>query len=166
MSKKDKSYKHISGLLTDDGQSPTVLAVHAIMDAGDTYPDEARIIVGTPSRSPDVVGPVTQRSGAGFSASPIAARRLAFTLLEAARDVDASRGVDAPGREDHLFAAIMRGLHIGTKDDATTIESAEALTSLVGMLKGALNLNRDLQFRVDDAEGKLYDREFHKVKAL
>lgn len=164
MSKKDKSYKHISGLLTDDGQSPTVLAVHAVMDAGDTYPDEARIIVGTPSRSPDVVGPVTQMSGAGFSASPQAARRLAFTLLEAARDVDAAHGRLTAGREDDLFNTVARG--IGGNYQLHVLEASDALTMLVSMLKGALSLNRDLQFRVDDAEGQLYDREFHKVKAL
>jgi hypothetical protein len=162
MSKKDKSYNHISGLLTDDGQSPTVLAVHAIMDVGDTYPDEARIIIGTPSRSPDVIGPVTQMSGAGFSASPQAARRLAFTLLKAARDVDAAQGSLTDGREDDLFATIVHGL----RSDLRGHEAAEALTALVSMLKGALSLNRDLQFRIDDADGQLYDREFHKVKAL
>lgn len=47
---------HIRGVYGDEGENEGVLAIHAILDPGDNYPDCARIVVGAPRSSPLIDG--------------------------------------------------------------------------------------------------------------
>lgn len=75
---------HIRGYYGDDGENEGVLAISAVLDPGDLYPECARIIVGSPSRTPLLEGYIPALGG--FSCDPDAADRLADELHRAAAD--------------------------------------------------------------------------------
>lgn len=155
----NKLYPHITGLRTDEGENPTVIAVVAITDPdpGNNYPETARIIVGSPRRSHDHPGWFSRVDG--FSGGREAIRKLAITMMNAARDVDAAITPPgaAPTYEDGLVATVAH--------DLRTSEATTAFTALVSILKAQVATIRDLRFKLDDAEGRLYDDQHHKVKA-
>lgn len=73
---------HVRGYYGDEGENESVLAITARLDDSPNYPDEARIIVGSPSQSPLLDGCLAKLGG--FSCSPEAAERLADELRAAA----------------------------------------------------------------------------------
>jgi hypothetical protein len=85
-----KHYPHVTGIHGDGGESEGALAVTALLDPGPDLPECARIIVGSPSRTPTIDGYIPDLGG--FSCGPDAAERLIATLQEAVRDVRAAIG--------------------------------------------------------------------------
>lgn len=88
---KTKCYPHVLGVCGDSGENPGALAVHAVLDPSQNWPEQGRIIVGSPASTPSIPGYIPDLGG--FCGSVEAIERLAATLLEAARDV---RGALAP----------------------------------------------------------------------
>lgn len=80
------NYEHVAGVFVGDGDTETVLAVHAICDPSPNLPDQARIIVGSPKASPAIAGADLPSAG-GFCMSPDVAERLILVLQTAVRDV-------------------------------------------------------------------------------
>ena len=101
-----KLYPHITGVLGNEGETPGVLAVHAVLDPSPHCPDEARIIIGSPKASDRMAGPLPDLGGCGMSIA--AAQRLIATLQCAIRDIQAvTQG--APGFREtvaHALAAL------------------------------------------------------------
>ena len=85
---KTKCYPHVTGLYGDQGENPSALSVHAVLDPSPNYPESGRIIVGSPATTPTIPGYIPNLGG--FNGGPAAIERLAATLLEAARDVRAA----------------------------------------------------------------------------
>jgi hypothetical protein len=99
---KTKCYPHVTGIYGDQGENPSALAIHAVLDPSPNYPENGRIIVGSPATTPTIPGYIPNLGG--FNGGPAAIERLASTLLEAARDVraamgsgDDTRAIDDPG---------------------------------------------------------------------
>lgn len=90
-----KRYPHITGIHGDGGENEGALAVTALLDPGPNLPECARIIVGSPRRTPTIDGYIPDLGG--FLCGPDAAERLIATLQDAVRDVRAAIGqVPAP----------------------------------------------------------------------
>lgn len=98
---KTKCYPHVTGLYGDQGENPSALAIHAVLDPSPNYPENGRIIVGSPATTPTIPGHIPNLGG--FNGGPAAIERLASTLLEAARDVRAAIGWAA---DPEQFSAI------------------------------------------------------------
>lgn len=93
---KTKCYPHVTGIYGDQGENPSALAIHAVLDPSPNYPENGRIIVGSPATTPTIPGYIPNLGG--FNGGPAAIERLASTLLEAARDVRAAmEPAPAPG---------------------------------------------------------------------
>jgi hypothetical protein len=73
---------HVRGCFGHHGESESVLAISAVIDAGQDFSETARIIVGTPTRSPLIQGELAKIGG--FSCSPDAADEIADELRAAA----------------------------------------------------------------------------------
>lgn len=79
------NYEHIAGIFVGDGDTESVLAVHAVCDPSPNMPAQARIIVGSPKASSALAGDIP--SAGGFCMSPDVAERLILVLQTAVRDV-------------------------------------------------------------------------------
>lgn len=77
-----KLYPYITGIVGLEGETPASIAVVAVLSPSPHYPDQGRIIVGSPPSSEAAIG--------SFSTGPQPAVRFAETLLAAAADVDAA----------------------------------------------------------------------------
>lgn len=88
MTTPHKLYPPITSLRGDEGENDATLAIVAVLTPSPHYPDEGRIIAGSPPTSDAVIG--------GWSSGSEAAVRIAETLLEAALDVDAAMDADRP----------------------------------------------------------------------
>lgn len=95
---KTKRYPHVTGVYGDNGENPSALAITAVLDPSDNYPEAGRIIVGSPTATPGIEGYIPNLGG--FNGGPDAIERLAATLNQAARDVraviDAGQDTVAP----------------------------------------------------------------------
>lgn len=69
---------HLRGYHGDGGENEGVLSISAAVDAGPNYPECGRIFVGSPQKSPLLVGYLPRLGG--FCCSPDAADRLADEL--------------------------------------------------------------------------------------
>lgn len=111
--RKDRLYPHITGVRGDEGENPGVLAVHAILDPSEHFPEDARIIVGSPSKSPQLEGYIPNLGG--FCTGVEGAESIISTLQQAVSDIrhatgqrpatfwggsDTLRGYDRIGRID------------------------------------------------------------------
>ncbi len=102
MTVAQKLYPHITGVLGDEGETPGVLAVHAVLDPSPHYPDEGRIIIGSPKASDKLRGELPNLGGCCMSVP--AAQRLIATLQCAIRDIQAvTQG--APGFRETMTRA-------------------------------------------------------------
>lgn len=86
---KTKTYPHVTGIRGDEGESPTALAVTAVLDPSPHYPDEGRIIMGSPTR-PDRPVPDFLSCVDGCSMSVAAAEDLIDILGRAVSDIRAA----------------------------------------------------------------------------
>ncbi len=97
--RKDKLYPHITGVLGDEGENPGVLAVHAVLDPSEHYPEDGRIIVGSPTQSTALPGYLPDLGG--FATGIAGAERLIATLQQAVSDIRAATGRAVHGVWDH-----------------------------------------------------------------
>lgn len=141
---KHKLFPHITGILVNEGESPSVIAVIAVTDQNESFPDEARIIIGSPEQSPGWTGDITPITG--FGCSPKAARRLALTLLQAARDIEDSMGIIAVGSDDPQVSVVTNDLR--TSEEALAFHAIVQVANLeqIKVLKAKLDeLNSAMQ---------------------
>jgi hypothetical protein len=85
-----KTYPHIAGVLGDEGENPGVLAITATLDPGTDFPEDCRIVVGSPTRSDALPGYLPDLGG--FAMGIAGAERLVATLQQAISDVRAATG--------------------------------------------------------------------------
>lgn len=104
-----KTYPHVTGLHGDGGENPAVLAVTAILDPSIFYPEEGRIIVGSPTKSPELEGYIPDLGG--FSCGVAGAERLVTTLQHAISDVRAATGRALRGSEVWEEPPFLRGFN-------------------------------------------------------
>jgi hypothetical protein len=83
-----RRYEHVTGLYGDSGENAGALAVHAVLDPSPNYPEDGRIIVGSPASTPTIPGYIPNLGG--FNGGPDAIERLASTLQQAVHDVRAA----------------------------------------------------------------------------
>lgn len=86
---KTKTYPHVTGVRGDEGESPTALAVTAILDPSPEWPEEARIVLGSPT-TPDRQVPGFVSCVNGGSMSVAAAENLIDVLGRAVSDIRAA----------------------------------------------------------------------------
>jgi len=94
-----KLYPHITGVRGNCGEDPSVLAVTAVLDPSEHYPDEGRIILGSPTKSDKLEGYIPDLGG--FSCGVEAAEQLIATLQQAVSDIRAATGKKRIGVWDH-----------------------------------------------------------------
>jgi hypothetical protein len=143
---RTKAYPHILGVSGDEGESPGVLAVHSVLDPSPDYPDEGRIIVGSPATSPKRPGCLPQL--AAFSASIEGAEAICETLQQAISDVRAAAGqrrsgvLDAPS---YLLGYVRIGRMSLTGNRSLWLkENTESIEVRAGRENG-----KDLYVRID-----------------
>jgi hypothetical protein len=83
-----KLYPHITGVRGNDGEDPGVLAVCAELDPSPYYPEDARIIVGSPQKSDAMPGALPDLGG--FSTGIAGALAIIATLQQAIADIRAA----------------------------------------------------------------------------
>lgn len=88
-----RRYPHVTDVYGDGGENESAIAVMVVLDESEHYPECARIIVGSPTRTPTINGYIPNLGG--FSCGPDAAERLIATLQQAVRDVRAAMGKQA-----------------------------------------------------------------------
>lgn len=84
------SYPHVTGVFGDQGENEGVLAVMAILDPSPHYPDNGRIIVGSPTETPSIGGYIPDLGG--FSMGLAGAERLIAVLQRAVTDIRTATG--------------------------------------------------------------------------
>lgn len=89
-----RSLVHLRGYHGDYGENEGVLALTTVLDEGMNSPECARIIVGSPGKSPLLEGYLPKLGG--FSCSPDAADRLADELKAAASAARAAMAKERP----------------------------------------------------------------------
>ena len=87
---KSRLYPHITGVRGNDGEDPSVLAVTAVLDPSEHYPDEGRIILGSPRQSDKLDGYIPNLGG--FCCGVEAADALIATLQQAVSDIRQATG--------------------------------------------------------------------------
>lgn len=85
-----KLYPHIVGVRGNDGERPGAIAVSACMDQSPHWPEQCRIIIGSPRQSPSLPGPLPDLGGWNMGVET--AERLIATLQAAVRDVRTATG--------------------------------------------------------------------------
>ncbi len=85
-----KTYPHITGVMGDGGETPGVLAITVALDAGDLFPENCRIVVGSPQTSKALPGTLPDLGG--FAMGIEGAERVIATLQQAVSDVRAATG--------------------------------------------------------------------------
>ncbi len=115
MTERDKMYPHVTGILGDEGENQGVLAVHAVLDPSPNFPDEARIIVGSPAKSEALPGYLPNLGG--FAMGIAGAERLIATLQRAISDIRIATGTSKVGVWE--YPPYLAGFHrIGRIDSA------------------------------------------------
>lgn len=86
-------HTHIRGMYGNNGEDESVLSVHAMLDPGQNFPSCARIIIGSPTKSPLIDGALPLPELSGFSCSADAAEQLIEVLRRAVQLVRAAEAV-------------------------------------------------------------------------
>jgi hypothetical protein len=122
-----KLYPHVTGIRGNAGEDPTVLAVTAVLDPSENYPESGRIIIGSPKKSDKLEGYIP-RTG-GFCCGVEGALRLIATLQCAVAEVLSAtgRGVGHIGVNMREAARSVLEKYEATEDRALLTEIPEYL---------------------------------------
>lgn len=139
MNNKDvKDYPHIAGVMADNGQSVSVLAIHAVMHPSKSYPESGRIIVGSPRMSHTIPGSCPDVGG--FCCSPDIAELVGLTLLRAAREVRAAMGIEVARARltEEQLANLEIASSVGDFGDSGSCDEISSLVDEVRELRAKL----------------------------